>query len=812
MANVVQYILEIDSKGSVAGLKKAGAAVDRFDEKTKRSKKSALDLASKLGAAFAGLGAALGIASSAVSFFTDSLEAAARASFDLTRSVVDSVNQLNDLSTRSGLTAGSIQALIQAFEGSGQSAQQAESFISRFPKLLSDLQSGSARASEAADALGVSIVGVDGNLKSSDQVLQEVIGSLQQIDDRTQRAVIATDLFGRSAGGVLQALGETAPFEKFLEFTNEFGVRASPKASEEAARFQQLLSAIGIAAGGLRQTFIDALGGVGIFNAGLKQALIVIVSLQEFIRNSEDDFQLFGKTISTLASGITSFFLEIFTKLSQYIQEITAGISANLSTQILFFQKLGLISERTSKDLISGLVLATKSAEILEKQIAEIAKTGFLSDGSAGARVDQNIEEILEGISKSINGAIPDLNNFGDAIEDVATAAKEADFQFQPSQFSIVGEDEAQRLISDRQLDPTNIIETIEAANKLIEEFGDPIQKRLDGTRGKIQELETAIDLYNNLNLDTIELQSALNQARNQEIDLLRQQATATETFAEKLAGFASGLADGVGIVSTPQGAVKGIEETVAGVGAKSGSVALAAVAPIVAAVIGTIGAIEKLGESREEDLKQNFDDFITNFTKGIDLLPEIFAEILPKFIADLTVALLGAIGELAVTIPAAILSAVPVLIVELFTGLIDLFKQSFSNVTDAISALKDFKLFGRRDLAPDTTLKEDLLSLRERVLGFESGGRFIPSAESGMRFTGSSSGLAMLHKGEFVVPESNRTTQAVDRRMNQTGSGINVVINADIIEGSAVDELVRKIEQRFSAFGSSTSTLFGGA
>ena len=92
------------------------------------------------------------------------------------------------------------------------------------------------------------------------------------------------------------------------------------------------------------------------------------------------------------------------------------------------------------------------------------------------------------------------------------------------------------------------------------------------------------------------------------------------------------------------------------------------------------------------------------------------------------------------------------------------------------------------------------------------SGGRFVPSARGGLRFTGGEEGLAMLHQGEFVVPESNVMSQAVNRRLNnELGGGINLTINADIIEGSAVDALVRKIEQRFRTFGGSTSPLFGG-
>ena len=97
-------------------------------------------------------------------------------------------------------------------------------------------------------------------------------------------------------------------------------------------------------------------------------------------------------------------------------------------------------------------------------------------------------------------------------------------------------------------------------------------------------------------------------------------------------------------------------------------------------------------------------------------------------------------------------------------------------------------------------------------IAGFRSGGRYIPSARGGIKFTGmQEEGLALLHRGEFVVPETGQMPQAVQRTMGMGGSGMTININAAVVESNAVDELVRQIERRFQTFGSSTSPLFGG-
>ena len=95
------------------------------------------------------------------------------------------------------------------------------------------------------------------------------------------------------------------------------------------------------------------------------------------------------------------------------------------------------------------------------------------------------------------------------------------------------------------------------------------------------------------------------------------------------------------------------------------------------------------------------------------------------------------------------------------------------------------------------------------------SGGR-IPSGRNGLKFTSGTfggAGLAMLHPNEYVVPSSGQRPQAIDRQlqsMNGSG-GMSITINSMMTEYSAVDSLVKKIEQRFTTFGGSTSNLFAG-
>lgn len=833
MANVVKYILDIDAKGSVSGLKQAGDQAERFEEKAKDAKRSGLDMAAKIGSAVTGLYSGLRLATGAISTFTNALIGAGEASFNLTRSVVDSVNQLNDLSARSGIAVGSIQALIQAFEGSGQSAQQAEAFITRFPKLLADLEIGTKRATDASQKLGISIKDNEGNLKSSDQVLQEVVAGLQGVEDQTERAIVATELFGRSAAGLLQALGETAAIQDFIKFTELFGVSAAPKASKEAAQFQQLLSALGIAASGLKQKFIDAVGGVSAFNNVLLFAIKSIASLQGFIVKNQpvlesisgivqdlaiQTFQFFQGLVGSFATWTESMigFLDLVTPyLLEFLDAALnlSGVGALLGLDISDETKLSI------QNTISQLEELSNKAKGIGVEFSKIDFVGRVSETEEAAAAEDLLSNIFSGISTSADGAVPSLEDLGEAIEGAGEAAKNAEPNFQESAVTIATPEEFANL-QQRQLDPENITDTIKTMNDLIDQFGDPTQKKLDSTRESISALEAGLELYNSLNLDTFELQAALNSARNQEVDLLQQQTSATEQINSKISQYVDNFQRFIKAISSPEALTDSAEPFLKNLGTRMNEIGeefgsasleklgavIAAAAPVAGAIGGAVLAIEKLGQTTEKDLKENFTSFTKNFLNGVNLIPVLLSEILPQFIADLTVAIIASIGELAITIPVAIISSIPLLIgalVEGFKGLID---NSVKNIKEVFSAGGQFKeaFFGE----DRETRKEARKSLREQILGFESGGSV---AGSGVRFTGEGEGLAILHKNEFVVNASGRTSQAAAQVL-EGQSGMTLNIYADIIEGSAVDELVRKIEQRVGQFGASTSNLFGGA
>ena len=214
-------------------------------------------------------------------------------------------------------------------------------------------------------------------------------------------------------------------------------------------------------------------------------------------------------------------------------------------------------------------------------------------------------------------------------------------------------------------------------------------------------------------------------------------------------------------------------------------------------AIFGAIKIAESLGQRGKttREIEKSVEQDIRSRAKAI----ELGLQVLPRILLE--------------TLPPLFLEFADRIIFGFFKGLANFVKM----IIDRVKSI--FTREGREALGK--SIKEGLKASFDEffrrvnviggILSKRGGGRYIPSARGGIKFTGQDEGLAMLHRGEFVVPETGQMPQAVQRTMGMGQGSITININASVIERNAIDDLVRKIERRFQTFGQSTSPLFGG-
>ena len=171
-------------KAKVA-LNKVGSAAEEVSNKTK-----------KLSAAAGGLLTALGAAA---------------------YKATETADDLNTLSAQTGISTDSLQKMAYAAE---QVDVSVDTISGSMTKLKKNMASESAATVEAFNAIGVATRDANGELRNSEDVFYDVLVGLSNIENETERDVIAMQLFGKSAdqlatiiddgGESLKALGKEA--------------------------------------------------------------------------------------------------------------------------------------------------------------------------------------------------------------------------------------------------------------------------------------------------------------------------------------------------------------------------------------------------------------------------------------------------------------------------------------------------------------------------------------------------------------------------------------------------------------------------
>ena len=796
MSNTVEYDILVEVLGAVKDLKKLQTQTKKTKEKFDDTKKSGVEFAGQVGAAFTGIKGAADSVIGAVQKVAGAFLDAAVASFELSRSVVDNINDLNDLSARSSISAQNIEALKLAFVASGQSADSAKTILSQFPRVLTQIQTDGSKASKIMEGLGISIRDkTTGAFRSGNEVFAESIRKIQGIEDQTLKAQTATAIFGRSAGDLLQALG-AGEFDEFTDSIERYGTKAGPEASKQAAEFQKRLALLGVLADRSKQAFVENTGALDFFIQALRTAQQGLAGLNTFL-------QVGQKGIRALAKDVFNFAVRSFVGLGGVVLDLIAGPLLNLIRTVDTLQQ-----KITGVSLFEAAIQEIKDFTVQQYNLTEALDAGLEAFKAEGEIINQSTQATINNTQQNLL-AEHQIKRLTRALTQKDTANKK---DKDSTKEAARAEKERARKLRDMFLQAKAQSEAIRKGRQRAAEIEAQANNDLLSALDKISQREKE-------RLKTLRGITAETGKSTEVAQRAAQERAARERSALSLAqaGAAGGqVASAIGAVSDPGALVSAVGTALGPVGVGVSQIINALASFGDASQISEeriADAMESTGKNRDaairqilmDDKAEEFEIFFKAIVNGLKTLPQLLIKTLPPLLFEAVFLILRELQALPFNTALALLEGLDSVrkgIVEFFSG-----KNFFDAIGEAIVMGVKF-LFD--------PIFEAIGSIISFFGGgadsFASGGRFL-SAQGGLRFTGQQQGLAMLHSGEMVVPRSGQMSSSVARdvQAQTTGGGVTININSAITERSAIDALVRKIEDRFGSFGQSTSPLFGG-
>lgn len=133
-------------------------------------------------------------------------------------------DEINTLSTNTGIAIDTIQALKYSEELLDTSLETVTSSMAKNIRSMNSAREGSEAYANAYDKLGISVTDANGELRDSEEVFWEVIDALGKVENATEKDAISMQLFGRNAQSLnsLIAAGSEG-FQKMYQEASDLG-------------------------------------------------------------------------------------------------------------------------------------------------------------------------------------------------------------------------------------------------------------------------------------------------------------------------------------------------------------------------------------------------------------------------------------------------------------------------------------------------------------------------------------------------------------------------------------------------------------
>jgi hypothetical protein len=128
----------------------------------------------------------------------------------LAKSSGNYADKLLDLEQVTGLSTDTLQEFKNVATVAGVSFEGLTGIVQKFTSRLPTIEAGTSESAKAFEKLGVALKDSNGETRDANDLVPELITSLQSIENVTERNAVAQQVFGRSLGDLAPVLGMTA--------------------------------------------------------------------------------------------------------------------------------------------------------------------------------------------------------------------------------------------------------------------------------------------------------------------------------------------------------------------------------------------------------------------------------------------------------------------------------------------------------------------------------------------------------------------------------------------------------------------------
>jgi hypothetical protein len=279
--------------------------------------------------------------------------AAGGAIFAYANNTSKAADQIDKMSQKLGLSAQAYQEWDYVLQISGTDIQNMRTGLKTLTNKFDDAKNGGSGAIETFERLGLSMEDIKD--LSREDLFAKVIEGFQNMEDSTERAALANDLFGRSGQELAPLFNTTSEETKeLIEKLHEVGGVMSDEAVKNGAKFQDSLTTLKTAFSGATNTL------VGKFVPGIAKTMDKITDFVASggLKNLLDTFKKLAPAIAGVTSALIAY------KTAMGISAVITALTEATEGQTIAQALLNAVMNANPFVLVATLVIGLAAALI----------------------------------------------------------------------------------------------------------------------------------------------------------------------------------------------------------------------------------------------------------------------------------------------------------------------------------------------------------------------------------------------------------------------------------------------------------------
>lgn len=249
-------------------------------------------------------------------------------------SSASAADNIDKMSQKIGISREAYQELDFICSQSGMSVDTLQAGMKSLTSAMDGAANGTASNVEQFEKLGVSVTNADGSFRSQEEVMWDTMAALQSMDNQTEKARLATELFGRSGTELMPLLnGASGSIDEMKQQAHDLGlvlddetIDSGVSLTDTLDQMKRSLSAVGTKLGAALMPVLEKFCNLIIDNMPLIQSIveqIIPIITQLFEKLVPPLLELAEQLLPVIASLITALLPTITQIITAILPVIT---------------------------------------------------------------------------------------------------------------------------------------------------------------------------------------------------------------------------------------------------------------------------------------------------------------------------------------------------------------------------------------------------------------------------------------------------------------------------------------------------------